>query len=379
MDSDMLSKIGRGFWDGGIFGALEAAFAPQPSQQARTRPAAPANTRELVIDDSGCEGFEIDRFWLDYFSCVQPITMARPNPTLRDLVCDTIEYQLRFDDDSGAVVKELKEICDVIVKELGVPSPYHVFVKMNMTVQRQIEPSYQVQLTDDEARLLRTSAAYLSGCETAGRPPVLGEPKLDFLPREERNRSMMRLSLAMPSGAGTLSVSGEGLQGLGMTMGAMVMHRVYRIDGPLGKCGEEMPPSYCNNIPLVGLDRFISRDPADVEILFDLTDKILDKWPKELDDEYEIWRRNRLPSYYTLMPERLPSPIEPWREQIRFAAQGLKGRFGGDLALTDFTEAVIEKNHLDKTEADRFLDEVAAGIMNYMGQDPEDVRLLVAL
>ena len=87
MDNDMLGKIGRGFWNDGIFGAVRAAFGIDQQRQTRTMAdkngpgvgrlvPEGARVKRLVIDDSGIEGFEVDAVWLDRFRKVQPFTIS---------------------------------------------------------------------------------------------------------------------------------------------------------------------------------------------------------------------------------------------------------------------------------------------------------------
>ncbi len=391
MDNDMLGKIGRGFWNDGIFGAIKAALGNNPQQQTRTMAdkngsgvgqLVPDGSRvkRLVIDDSGIEGFEVDAIWLDRFREVQPFTMSRERPTLRDLASDLVALELASGD-----LDYLKEIVDTIVRTLGAEKPMMVLLDMRMTVKEdKDEPEISVVLTDAGVNVLRTAAAYAMGCEMTGRPLLLDAFELDYMARSDRIAALYKFSLALPAGGGRLVARGIGFVGLCIVWRVLLQHVSCRTDGPLlnyslgnvGTFNHFFPYS-----PVLGsfspLDLFISRDRTQVTLLHDLVTNLGNLICDYIDGvgsaAWQRWRERQVAVHdvYIMNTDSLPAPLELFREFISRAAKTLRKNLPEGKrqpTLLDLFNAVNSDPYLSEDDREQWIDTIA-DLMKYLMLD----------
>lgn len=397
MDNDILGKIGRGFWNDGIFGAVKAALGVD----GQTAPSIPAaddpDVRRLVIDDSGIKGFDFEDFdqddiedddikeirkraWRERLREVQPITMARERPTLRDLASDLVSLDLLEGD-----YDELKKIVDIIVRNLGAESPLMVLVDMRMTVRAGgDEPVIGFVLTAEGAGILRAVATYAMGCEMAGRPLFLDAFELDFMPRKDRIKALYQFSLALPAGGGRFFARGSGFAGLCMVWAAIARHVRCRDSGPLAEysLGDLRTFRHFSPFsPLLAtfspLDLFISRDRAQMTLLHELamglTDLLSGYFEGEGKAVWDRWRRRSLvvdgvdvQHTYVIDTDALPAPLEPWRKTIVDVAEKVKAK--RNPTLMDLTEAILAK--MGEEESKQWF-MVALDLLRYLMIDKE--------
>ncbi len=391
MDNDMLGKIGRGFWNDGIFGAVRAAFGIDQQRQTRTMAdkngpgvgrlvPEGARVKRLVIDDSGIEGFEVDAVWLDRFRKVQPFTMSRERPTLRDLVSDIVALELACGD-----LDYLKEIVDTIVRELGAEKPIMVLLDMRMTVKEdKDEPEISVALTDAGVNVLRTAAAYAMGCEMTGRPLFLDSFELDYMDRGDRIAALYKLSLALPAGGGRLVARGIGFVGLCIVLRVLMQHASCRTDGPLDKFSMGNVGTFSQFYPyspLLGsfspLDLFISRDRAQVTLLHDLVTNLGNLMGNYLEGAgravWQRWRERQVEVHnvYIINKDALPAPLEPFQSFISRATKKIRKNLREekrDPTLLDLINAVNSDPGLGEGDREQWL-ETMADLMSYLMVD----------
>ena len=391
MDNDMLGKIGRGFWNDGIFGAVRSAFGIDQQRQTRTMankngpgvgrlvPEDP-RVKRLVIDDSGIEGFEVEPIWLDYFRKVQPFTMSRERPTLRDLVSDIVALELATGD-----LDDLREIVNTIVRELGAEKPFMVLLDMRMTVKEdKDEPEISVVLTDAEVNVLRTAAAYAMGCEMTGRPLLLDAFELDYMDRSDQIAALYKFSLALPAGGGRLVARGIGFIGLCIVWRVLMQHASCRTDGPLvkfslGKAGTFN--YFFPHSPVLGsfspLDLFISRDRAQVTLLHDVVTKLGNLMGNYLEGAgsaaWQRWRERQVAGhdFYIMDMDSLPAPLELFRGFISRAAKKIKKNLPKgkrDPTLLELINAVNSDSRLGERDREQWL-EIVADLASYLMLD----------
>ena len=271
MDSSW-NKLGRAFWNGGIFGTAKAL-----ADQNRVPPQADAplpNWKDLpllTIDDHGFSDFNVkDPKWLEKIREVQPVTMARPYPTLGDLECDLCGMRLLTYDE----LAELREIDAFILRTYGKESSMEVRVRLALRPREGTGPTASFELTDAEVRLLRLVTPYMLGHEAGGGlPDRLLDFATDWGEDVKRRRSLCRFAAAIPLRSGTMRLGAEEYVGVKEMSVVVADFLRIAIDGPLSDVahGVEYGTEVCS---FVHFTLFTLRDMPELEAMTSLAKKL---------------------------------------------------------------------------------------------------------